>query len=134
MKKLILTAVLLCSIIGMAQSRKDRSQTRNQFTPEQKATLKSKKMALHLDLTDQQEQQVYQLFLDNAKQAHKRMTDEERKNLSSDERFKHREKIMDRKIELKRALKNILNENQYAMLQKKHHARAEKRKHRPRKS
>ena len=77
MKKILVIAIALISLQGVAQERqrehrkedrKERPQTLKDLTPEQAATLQTKKMALHLDLSEAQQKEIYQLNLANAKE------------------------------------------------------------------
>src|SRR5690606_32972511 len=72
MKKLLLVALALISIEGIAQQnaqrpeRKQIAQRAFILTPEESAELQTKRMTLHLDLNDHQQKEVYKLNLDNA--------------------------------------------------------------------
>ena len=96
------------------------------FTAEQIATLKSKKMALHLDLNAAQEKQIYSLHLERAKAqlALREARRERQKNAegrpSSDERYQHMIENMERQQAFQNALKGILNEKQYEQWRANH--------------
>jgi len=72
MKKLLLIALALISIEGIAQQRmqrperKDIAQKMFTLTPEESATLQTKRMTLELDLNEFQQREIYKLNLANA--------------------------------------------------------------------
>lgn len=123
MKKIIVTLMLLVGINAIAQHRdyhKERKNDRVDMTPEQVATLHTKKMTLALDLNKGQQAQVKSLHLENAKlrkskiEAHKaKKESEEVIKPTSDERFKMHEARLDHQIALQEQMKKILNDEQY---------------------
>lgn len=72
MKKLLLVALALISIEGIAQENAQRPERKQIapkafiLTPEESAELQTKRMTLHLDLNEQQQKEVYKLNLENA--------------------------------------------------------------------
>ena len=72
MKKIILIAMALISIEGIAQQRMDRPNRKDiaqkmfTLTPEETAGLETKRMTLHLGLNDFQQNEIYKLNLENA--------------------------------------------------------------------
>lgn len=122
----------------------------NEMTPEQTATLKTKKMTLALDLNDVQQKQIQTLNLENAETRKAAM--EKRKaqkengestKPTSDERYAIENGRLDRMIDHKAEMKDILSPEQYAKWEKmamrngKHrkrtHKKAEKQKRHTRK-
>jgi CRISPR/Cas system-associated endonuclease Cas1 len=88
------------------------------MTPEQMATLSSKRLALVLDLSEEQRKQVMELQLVRAKESKAFM--EDRKNSegsgtapSPEDRFDRLNKRLDRKLAYKAEMKKILSEEQY---------------------
>jgi hypothetical protein len=124
MKKLIgLTAiVILFSSTITAQQRQGRTQNKADFTPEQMATLQAKKMALHLDLNKNQQKEIYDLNLKSAKEREKNRTEYKGKRqngeLTADKQFAFKNDRIERQIAHKKAMKKILNENQYEKWEK----------------
>ena len=126
MKKLLVVALALFTLNGMAQEkdqtshRKDRSELRKDMTPNDIADLKSKKLTLKLDLTDAQQKKVHAIFLKEAKanetlkQKHKTSKGEKREKPSKEEFLKMQNARLDQQIEIKREMKTILNKEQYA--------------------
>ena len=128
MKKLIIATLVLFTINMSAQEhnskrQKTRAAIAKDMSAEDIANLKSKKMTLQLDLTDQQQQQVYDLILANV-QKRKALKEErqegkdEKTKLTTDEKVALKNAKLDEQIQMKRALKNILTEEQYAKLEK----------------
>jgi len=126
MKKVIVVLFCMASMTAMAQ--KGEGQQRDgmhQMTPEQTATLKTKKMTLALDLTDAQQKQIQTLNLENAKtrkaEREKRKAQQENgesKKPTSDERYAMKNERLDRMIAQKTEIKEILSQEQYAKWEK----------------
>jgi len=128
MKNLLLMLVILMSLpmVATAQNTQRQNQATNSrgmadYTPEEAATLQTKRMTLLLDLNEKQQAQVNKIFLENATQRQamreanqaKRQTGE-RPKLTKEERFAMQNTSLDNQIALKAKMKNILNEEQYA--------------------
>ena len=128
MKKLILLAALVISsaIFGQGNhsdkkehSRKGKMEHLKDLSPEQMATLRTKKMALALDLSKEQQNKIYDLQLNEAKtrkeQRAKRNHDNgaEKPKLSSEEKFNKMNERLDKKIAHKKKMKSILSEEQF---------------------
>jgi DNA-binding helix-hairpin-helix protein with protein kinase domain len=136
MKKLILSIMVL-SIIGVwaQQPEKLTKKERPQFTPEQHAELRAKRMKLHLDLTDSQMKKIQALELKVAQEREKKMA--ERKAMkdagvnkpSNDELFKMKSEMLDRQAAHKEAMKKILDEKQYEKWEGMKEKRHDKRGH-----
>jgi protein CpxP len=113
MKKILFLMTLLAIGISQAQNTKrDRS-------PEQVASIQSKKMTLALDLDATQQARVEQLLLVNAKerQTHK-MNKKDRVQLNDLEKLTRMETMLDKRIVVKREMKSILNADQYKSWEK----------------
>ncbi|WP_296385002.1 Spy/CpxP family protein refolding chaperone [Winogradskyella sp.] len=130
MKKLIVIALALFTLNGVAQEKRkraserhDKMELRKDMTPKDIADLKAKKMTLHLDLTDTQQQKVHQLILKQAevnqslRKEHK-ADGEKREKPSKEERVKMQNHKLDQLIAMKRELKTILTPEQYAKFEK----------------
>lgn len=126
MKKVIVVLLCMASMSSIAQ-KKERPQRSglDQMTPEQTATLNTKKMVLALDLTDGQQKQIQTLYLQNAKTRKAKM--EERKALkesgelkrpTSDERYTMKNDRLDAMIAQKAEMKDILSSEQYVKWEK----------------
>ncbi|WP_178985790.1 hypothetical protein [Winogradskyella helgolandensis] len=149
MKKLLVIALALFTINGMAQKkertsdRKDRSESRMQMTPNDIADLKSKKLTLKLDLTVAQQKDVHALILKEAKaneglRKNRTVVEGEKKEKpSQEEMIKMQNTRLDQQIEMKREMKSILNAEQYAKFEKmkprEHKKRGDRNKNQDRK-
>ena len=132
--------LLLVGATTMAQERSERRQHRggmSDMTPEQIATLQTKKMTLALDLSEAQQSQIQALNLENAKARKAKMEerkaskeDGERKKPTSEERFAMQSARLDAQLAQKEEMKKILSEEQMAKWEKMKHR---KRKHKGRK-
>ncbi|MBF4983770.1 hypothetical protein FNJ87_05290 [Nonlabens mediterrranea] len=130
MKKIIVLLALMVMTVGQAQDgrKEKRGERMKDVTPQEMATIQSKKLTLALDLSDQQEKDVYQVLF---KQAEKRKANkiprEDREKLTDDQKKEARLKMLDEKIAVKRKMKNILNEEQYTKWEKMMKQRGKKR-------
>ena len=118
MKKLASIALIaLFTISAFAQERRDRQQKR-EFTVDQIAEIKTKKMTLLLDLNAQQQNQILEINKQKAaehkakKEARKAMKEREQKP-TSDELFELKSKQLDDMIAHKAEMKKVLNAEQY---------------------
>ncbi len=131
MKKLLVIALALFTINGMAQEnrkqktdRKGGSELRQQMTPSEIADLKAKQMTLKLDLTDTQQKKVHTVIFNQAKtneslrKNRKAADGEKREKPSKDEFVKMQNHRLDQQIDMKREMKTILTPEQYAKFEK----------------
>lgn len=132
MKKILVIAIALVSLHGYAQERqreqrkdfkKERSQALKDLTPEQAATLQTKKMTLQLDLSDAQQKDIYKLNLANAKERQAKM-EALKKMKKSDEkpskeaRYSLMNERLDKQIAQKKQMKSILTKEQFEKFEK----------------
>ena len=125
MKNWIFLAVLLVGFTSWSQQpesnkkelRKERKQRMNEFSPEQQAALRTKKLALHLDLSEAQQQQVQPIILEMLL-LRKERTNVNYETLSTAQRFELRSDGLDKQLEMKQKMKNILSEVQYEKWEK----------------
>lgn len=138
MKKVLLIAFILVGFVGQAQERgdgprKEKNEMREKmrdFTPQQRAELKSKKMALHLDLNESQQKQVETLLVkQEEKKDAMRAQREEKKELSKDEAFALKSKMLDEQMEFKKQIKSILTEEQFIKFEKSRMHKGYTKKH-----
>lgn len=136
----------MATTVAMAQEGPKRENHRpekrhmEQFTPEQMATLETKKLTLALDLSENQQKQVLKF---KTEQATKRKAQFEKFKAEKDkgvtftqeQRFEMRNKMLDEQIATKNKMKSILNEKQFEewSKMKKHHFRKRKMKEREQK-
>lgn len=120
MKKIFLIALAFVTIQVSAQNQGERKGDRmNDFTPEEMAQLQTKKMTLALDLTDAQQKQVEKLQLENAKERQALRETRQLKKKdgtgkpNKEERLAMMNERLDKQIEMKEKMKQILNEDQF---------------------
>lgn len=128
MKKLIIIAVAFVALQGIAFAqgpqkldRKNKMHLMHDLSPEEAATLHTKKMTLHLDLNKSQQDDIYKINLENAKKRKEMMetfkAKKESGNMekpSKEARLKMMNAKLDHQIAMKAKMKKILNEEQYA--------------------
>ncbi len=112
------------SLITFAQNKENHMMKNMQdFTPEQNAILQTKKMALALDLSTSQQNQILVI---NKKQAVERKNKMDmRKTMkesgtkpATDERFKMMNNMLDTQLAHQKEMKKILNDDQYVAWKK----------------
>lgn len=121
MKRVLGVLMLLIGLNAFAQKR----EMKKEMTPDQHATLSTKKMTLALDLTESQQTKVYQLQFENATERKTKMDERKSvrenggtKSLTSDQRYDMESKMLDKKIEQKKKLKSILTKDQFEKWEK----------------
>ena len=151
MKHILLIAIALFTLNATAQQQKpqqkkgdrtERPQRMNMFkdfTPEEMAELKTKKMTLDFDLTESQKKEIYKLNLKEASDRKKMMDErkakmEERKNnkgqnnmRSKEERFNMANDKLDKQIAHKKEMQRILNKEQFEKWEKANKSRNKNR-------
>ena len=133
MKNIIYALAILCTLNVVAQEgpdRKDRKERKGMnkellkdLTPEQHATLQTKKLTLALDLSNRQQTQVLNLQTKVATErkakmeAHKAKKEKGEKP-TKEERYQMMNERLDAKIAYKRKMKEILSDEQYEQWEK----------------
>jgi len=118
MKKLVSTALIaLFMVSAIAQERRGKQQ-KPEFTVDQIATIKTKKLTLLLDLNSQQQQQILvinkqKVAEHKAKKEARRAMKESDKKPTSDQLFERKNKHLDVMIAHKAEMKEILTAEQY---------------------
>lgn len=120
MKKLVIIALSLCTFIGLAQEGKKEAMTerltkRKEQSPENRAEIETKQLALKLDLSKNQQSVVRKALLDHHTEGNAKMlkNKEAIKSMSEEERHKFKLEFLDAQIALKEKMKGILNAEQY---------------------
>ncbi|TYA59701.1 hypothetical protein [Formosa maritima] len=120
MKKVMAILFFSFCLIANAQEKKERANKMQDYIPEEMAQVQTKQMTLDLDLTETQQKQVQQINLKNAQERkakyeakEKASKNSDKEKPSKDERLKMKNEHLDRQIEMKKKMKNILNEDQY---------------------
>ncbi len=118
MKYLLSFLFLGISLVSFAQNRDNQQKMSYDFTAEQQAILKTKKMALDLDLSATQQSQILKINkkrVDEHKakmKTYKAMKEDGTKP-TSDERFKMMNDKLDSQLAHQAEIKKILNKDQY---------------------
>lgn len=116
MKNLIIVLFLATSIMAFGQNEKRKMKKDHEFTSEQMAILKTKKMALALDLSENQQDQMLVLnkkWIEEKmarKEAHKSI---DKAEMTSDQKFDMMNQAMDRKLVQQEQIKKVLDKDQY---------------------
>ena len=84
-----------------------------EMSPEQEATLWTKKMTLELDLNETQQDQMYALILEKAKAKSQRFKNLPKERPNEEQIFEMEVDRLDQKIAMKKALKSILTKKQF---------------------
>ena len=84
-----------------------------EMSPEQEATLWTKKMTLELDLNETQQDQMYALILEKAKTRDQRLDKLPKESPTEVQIFEMEVYRLDQKIAMKKALKLILTKKQF---------------------
>ena len=122
MKKLVgLTVIILMfSITINAQQKQGKQRQGQNFTPEQMATLQSKKLALELDLNTSQQKQVFNLMKKNAENRQQNkmaMNKQNGSQLTDEQRFEMQNQRLDNQIQQQTEMKKILSDEQFGKWQ-----------------
>jgi hypothetical protein len=118
MKYLLSLFLISFSLITFAQNESSKMRVKSDFTAEQEAILKTKKMTLQFDLNSSQQQQILEInkkmIADHKKkmEAHKAKMQSDTKP-TSDERFKMMNDMLDAQIKHQNEMKKILKAEQY---------------------
>lgn len=121
MKKLLIILLVTFSLGMYAQKEKSTKSYTKDFSPEQQAILKTKKMALELDLNETQQNQMLELNKKWVAERDKMMTankDVNKAEMSSTDRFNMMISMLDKKMEHQKQVKKVLNADQYEMWKK----------------
>ena len=133
MKKIVFILLALIALKVTAQEKNERpNRERGEkmeryqgFSPEEMATLQTKKMTLHLDLNESQQKEIKKLNLENAAERKARMeahkAQKESGNMekpSKEARLEMMNERLDHQIETKAKMKKILNDDQFAKWEK----------------
>jgi len=115
---LLLSLLLVGGVFAQKKDRSERREAASQLSVEQKVELQTKKMTLHLDLTQEQQNKVMVLAKKNlnereAKKKEMMIAKAEGKKMTTDQRFEANSNRLDSQIAMKKEMKTILNADQY---------------------
>ena len=133
MRKLLSVAVLLLGTLSVVGQEQDQKRKRMNFTPDQIAELQTKKMAIALELTDNQQQQIFELAKRKAVHRKEKIAEIKAlkasdKEVSSDAIFALKKARLDAQLEHQQEMKAILNDQQFETWKKARNRRAYKAK------
>lgn len=138
MKTWILALAMMAGMTMNAQhgerrheGKKHGREQMEQFSPEQRAELQTKKLTLELELTQKQQAEIKEYFTQKNKERETMKADakakrEAGKKPTADERFAIQNKRLDDKIATKAFFKKTLDARQLAVLEKMKEERKEK--------
>lgn len=116
MKNLIIPILFAFPQLAFAQHQQDQK-----LSPEQRATLQAKKMALHLDLSQAQERQALAVFKNHFEaQAQKHQKE------AQEDPYQKALQRLEHQQALQQEMAKILNEKQYASWKERHEKQAQK--------
>ena len=118
-------SIILVALISLSTFAQEpqRKQKRHDFTADQMAEIQTKKMTLHLDLTEKQQKQIFEINKINATERKLKMQERKavkhsEKELSSEEIFTKKSTSLDKIIAHKAEMKKVLNEEQFQKWEK----------------
>ena len=121
MKKVLIAALFLIGMTSFAQEKKVRTERvqMDQMTMEQKNQFHLKKMTLDLDLTTTQQKEMSKIIAEQGIKKKARMTERKankdgtRKQLTADEKFAEKSRMLDEQILMKQRMKQVLSVDQF---------------------
>ena len=122
MKYYLVAALLLTGLVSTAQedAPPQMREGAEKFTPEQRASIKTKKLTLALNLSEAQQKEVEKLQLEQARDraVHREARQANRENReaeqrSSEERYEMISEKMDKRIAFQREMESILTPEQF---------------------
>lgn len=121
------------ALVTLAPAQEKQERMRDRLSPEQRAELRTKRMALTLDLNENQQRDLLKLNGELGKQRQEkfekyRAMREKGQKLSAEERFAHMNALLDEQLAVQKQMKKILNEDQYLQWRKMRVAGAKKRR------
>jgi hypothetical protein len=129
MKKLVMAILVMAAISVTAQDHnmKGKRGDMKDLTPEQMATLQTKKMTLALDLNESQQSKIKSILTADAKtrkskmEAYKASKEDGEKIMTSDEKYARLNERLDHQIARKKEMKSILTPEQFEKYEKMSH-------------
>jgi len=147
MRKLVVALIVLMTISIQAQEsindakKESHGNKHKEFmqdlTPEEAATLRTKKMTLQLDLTESQQREIKKINLEMAQERSTKREERKKKmeqakvqRPSKEERLSMMNNRLNKQIETKKKMKGVLNEKQYGKWEKSREHKVRKMKSR----
>ena len=121
MKKILMAILVMATISVTAQDHNMKGKRGNMkdLSPEQAATLQTKKMTLALDLNESQQSKIKTILTEDATARKAKMEERKankedgKKVLTADEKYAMQNERLDHQIARKEQMKSILNTDQY---------------------
>lgn len=121
MKKTLMAILVMATISVTAQDHNMKGKRGNMkdLSPEQAATLQTKKMTLALDLNESQQSKIKTILTEDATARKAKMEERKankedgKKVLTADEKYAMQNERLDHQIARKEQMKSILNTDQY---------------------
>lgn len=121
MKKIMIIILIASTMTAFGQKDKNYRNAQSDLSTEQKAILKTKRMALHLDLNDSQMKQMMEVNKKWAIEREKKMAEFKAQNteeLSPTDKFNRMNSKLDSQLAFQKEVKKILNDDQYDLWKK----------------
>ncbi|MGB5692148.1 MAG: hypothetical protein WBM43_06020 [Flavobacteriaceae bacterium] len=114
MKALITSIFFAIAMLGYSQHGHQHKGMKD-MSPEQRASLETKKLTLALDLSENQQQKIQEIHLEKAmaREAKKEERVSKDSKPDADESYVMMSERLDKQIEVKEKMKDILNKEQY---------------------
>ena len=113
--------LIASTMTAFGQKGKNYNRAGSDLSTEQQAILKTKKMALHLDLNDTQMKQMMEVNKKWAIEREKKMAEfkaENTETLSPTDKFNRMNSKLDSQLAFQKEVKKILNDDQYELWKK----------------
>ncbi len=132
MKKLMTIVILLLTVVSYAQDQKDSqrhtlSNERQNLTPEQRAEMRTNRLASQLQLNEDQKQKIHALHLENAKRMSENRQNARQRAIQN--RAAARNAAKSNQDSYKEAMKSILTEEQFTSWQENMQRQERRRNH-----
>ena len=117
-KKIVMGGLIALLSIGAFAQNGKKALKKSEMTPEQRAELQTKKMALHLDLTEAQQEQVFTLHKEHAiardtKRKEMRVLREKGEKPTGKSAYERKNAKLDAQLAHQAKMKTILNDTQF---------------------
>ncbi|SEK71784.1 hypothetical protein SAMN04488008_10222 [Maribacter orientalis] len=112
------------SVTAQDHNKKGKRGDMKDLTPEQVATLQTKKMTLALDLNESQQSKIKSILTEDAKARKSKMEafkEESKKVMTTDEKYTRQNERLDHQIARKKEMKSILTPEQFEKYEKMSH-------------
>jgi len=116
MKNLIIPILFALPLLAFAQHQQEQK-----LSPEQRANLQAKKMALHLDLSQAQERQALAVLKN-----HFEVQAQKHQKITQEDPYQKALQRLENQQALQQEMAKILNEKQYASWKERHEKQAQK--------